>query len=372
MSKIAIIHFAPLEFYPPIQNLLNELAREGGKTTIEVFTTRPVRTVLLPFGTSSDQIKLTRIGKSDMRLSPFLRYINYFLFFSSVLLRMLRCRYKKVMYFETISSWPAYVYKRFFDKACEIFIHYHEYTSREEYRHGMKLVRYFHRLESWLYPRAVWVSHTNAFRMDRFKEDIYPDVIHNPQIVPNYPPLKWRTEANQISKLPLRVVYVGALSLSTMFVEKFATWILGQEGRVTWDLYSYNVKADVPLFFERLNTPWINLKPGIDYDQLPAILREYNVGVILYKGHIPNYVLNAPNKLFEYLACGLDVWFPEVMTGSMDYVNKNGFPKVISIDFNNLNKFDMVAAIERQGSESKYLFFCEEALKPLIDKLTQL
>ena len=97
-----------------------------------------------------------------------------------------------------------------------------------------------------------------------------------------------------------------------------------------------------------------------------------DVGVVLYNGHIPNYIYNAPNKLFEYLACGLDVWFPDVMAGSMDYVNKNGFPKVLSIDFNNLNKFDLAAAIERQGSESKYLFFCEEALKPLIDKLTQL
>ena len=116
----------------------------------------------------------------------------------------------------------------------------------------------------------------------------------------------------------------------------------------------------------------IHIREGISYEELPNVLRKYDVGVVLYNGHIPNYVNNAPNKLFEYLACGLDVWFPEVMTGSMDYVNKNGSPRVLSIDFNNLNKFDMAAAIERQGSESKYLFFCEEALKPLIDKLTQL
>lgn len=52
------------------------------------------------------------------------------------------------------------------------------------------------------------------------------------------------------------------------------------------------------------------LDSGINYSDLPGVIRAYDVGVILYNGHIANYVFNAPNKLFEYLACGLDVWSP--------------------------------------------------------------
>ena len=89
----------------------------------------------------------------------------------------------------------------------------------------------------------------------------------------------------------------------------------------------------------------------------------------MYKGHIPNYVYNAPNKLFEYLTSGLDVWYPSVMVGSDQFITIQGFPKVLSIDFNDLSKFDLSKALERTGSLNELSFFCEDSLEPLIDKL---
>jgi hypothetical protein len=162
------------------------------------------------------------------------------------------------------------------------------------------------------------------------------------------------------------------LSLSTMYVENFATWILRQEGKVTWDLYSYNFDADVQLFFERLNTPWINLRQGVDYERLPAILREYGVGVILYKGHIPNYVLNAPNKLFEYLACGLSVWLPSVMKGSLPYCTEVTYPEVVALDFESPDGFHLdrfLRPTEKDSKPSEY--FSEIALTTLLNKLLE-
>ena len=38
-------------------------------------------------------------------------------------------------------------------------------------------------------------------------------------------------------------------------------------------------------------------------------MADYHIGLTLYNGHIPNFVYNVPNKVFEYLACGLDVWY---------------------------------------------------------------
>ena len=108
----------------------------------------------------------------------------------------------------------------------------------------------------------------------------------------------------------------------------------------------------------------------VDYEQLPGVLRKYDIGVVLYNGHIPNYVHNAPNKLFEYLVCGLDVWFPDVITGSLEFVRDKDFPKVSAIDFTILKDFKLTTAIERRGIAKDHTFFCEDALLPLIGKLS--
>ena len=99
------------------------------------------------------------------------------------------------------------------------------------------------------------------------------------------------------------------------------------------------------------------------------ILKNYDIGVILYKGHISNYVYNAPNKLFEYLACGLDVWLPKKMTGSLEYVTVATFPKILALDFLNLQLFNLHKAINRDGCfYQKNSFFCESVLKEIADK----
>ncbi len=372
IRKLVVIHFAPLEFYPPIQNLLQKLAEATGPWKVIVFTTQPALQLLRPFRLPSDRVKLVRIARSATTLGPLVRYWNYLVFFSWSLLLLIWHRPDRILYLETISSWPAYIYKRFFKTSCEILIHYHEYTTPEEYRNGMKLTRYFHQRERWLYPRATWVSQTNLFRMDRFKKDLSPDEIGNGQILPNYPPREWETTARQELALPLRIVYVGALSITTMYAEAFAGWVAGQQGKVSWDIYSFNLTSDVEDFLNNLGCPWIKLKGGVEYDQLPAILKEYDMGVILYTGHIPNYVYNAPNKLFEYLACGLRVLLPSVMLGSLPYCTETTYPEVIALDFESL---DTIRAERFISAASKPLrqsgYFCDTALAPLVNKLTE-
>jgi hypothetical protein len=369
MRKISIIHFAPLEFYPPIQNLLNELGSRLEKEKIMVMSTRTISQKLSPFKILSNRIELMRIGKSDSRLSAPVRYVNYFLFFFTSFILLLWHRPTRILYFETISAWPAYIYIRFFKNDCQLFIHYHEYTSQEEYQKGMTLTRYFHQLEKWLYPRASWISHTNEFRMARFKKDIFPVHISSAQILPNYPPQKWHIPSKPLLNFPLKIVYVGALSLKTMFAREFAEWVLSQNGKATWDIFSYNCTKETEEYLQALKSDWISMHDGVDYDKLSSILKKYDIGVILYKGHIPNYVFNAPNKLFEYLACGLDVWFPRVMTGSLGFEKPEGFPKVLALDFSNLKNFNPTKVMDR-NQLNNYSFFCEEVLRPLINKLT--
>ena len=276
----------------------------------------------------------------------------------------------RLLYFETISSYPAYLYKRFINPGSEVLIHYHEYTSLQEYASGMKLTRYFHKQEKNLYKYATWISHTNEYRMAQFVADMQPVAISNRHILPNYPPQSWYHKAAEKIEMPVRVVFAGSLGVDTMYTKEFAKWVMDQNGKVIWDIYSYNISAEAKDFIESLHSDFIFFKQGVNYHELPLILKNYHVGVVLYVGHNANYIYNAPNKLFEYLDCGLDVWFPELMKGTTAYITQRTYPKVIPLNFNHLNQFSTEQAISRAGYSLKQdLFFCENVLDPLCKKL---
>jgi hypothetical protein len=301
------------------------------------------------------------------------RYLNYLFFYIGAFLNIMLKKPVRLMYFETLSSFPVYLYKKIFSARTPVFIHYHEYTSPAEYETGMRLANFFHHREKWLYDKAVWISHTNDFRMKQFLKDIYPIRTINDQILPNYPPLSWYTVPTTKVAAPVRFVYAGALSIETMYTKEFANWIINQNGRATWDIYSLNITWDAQCFFKELNSEWIRFRGGIDYTCLPQVLKEYNIGIILYNGHIPNYIYNAPNKMFEYMACGLDVWFPDIMTGSLQYINKEEYPKVLGIDYNAMHLINLDEVVNRDGLlVSADGFYCENVLPPLVNKLTEL
>jgi hypothetical protein len=372
MSKLVIVHFSPIEWYPPLQNLIRVIEKEDFPDEVIVLSTWG-RTKIPPFVVNKEsKVSILRLGKSDQSMHPWVRYWYYFCFFFTSGFLLLWYLPRKILYYETISSFPVFIYKRVVNRRAKIFIHYHEYTSLDEYKSGMLLTKFFHRLEMWLYSKAAWISHTNEYRMGFFEKDIAPIKIEKKFILPNYPPCSWQMESRSIHN-PLRIVYVGALSLSTMYTKEFVEWVKRQGSLVKWDIYCYNYDQDVETYFQRLPAANIKLYPGVSYDELPSVLSHYDVGVILYKGHIPNYIYNAPNKLFEYLACGLDAWFPNVMTVSRNYVTTEVFPKVVALDFDSLDNLDPIRLVDRTllSLQTKG-YFCENALRPLMRELTEI
>ena len=367
MENIFIIHFNPIELYPPVQNLLNYAAKHSGKKLF-VLTNKSLNKAHEDFEPASGNIRIIRLAKSGPGMNAISRYLNFILFYVGSFLWLLFKIPSRVMYFETLSSFPAFLYKKIRGKAVSIFVHYHEYSATEEYANGTKLLKFFHRLEKHLYPQVAWLSHTNSYRMEQFVKDIAPVEIPIKKILPNYPPQSWATPARAVIKEPVRIVYVGALSLHTMFTGEFANWVMEQKGKVIWDIYSYNTRQNARDYLSSLNCKFIQLKEGIPYNKLPQTLQHYDVGVVLYTGHILNYVYNAPNKLFEYLACGLDVWFPAVMKGSIPYINTHNYPKVIALDFTKLQELNLPLTLERLNhTENKNNFFCENVLTELGD-----
>jgi len=236
----------------------------------------------------------------------------------------------------------------------------------------MRLVKRYHQYElEFLYGKASWISQTNEKRIELFLRD-WPRVDTNAvKVLPNYPPQSWQTIAKRQPKKAktLKCVYLGSVALKDSYIKEFCEWIINQQDQITLDVYSYNIPENTVEYLLNLKVESIQLfDSGIQYQEVPDVLSKYQIGLILHKGDTLNYVYNAPNKLFEYLACGLDVWFPKGMQGVYPYERKDALPKVVSIDFTKMYKFDIDKAVERNGLPWKPCEFCYEDVLPELQK----
>ena len=350
-------------------NLLNNIPVDRFKVT--VLTTSAFGRSYKPFQSKQPGINIIRIGRSGSYMISLLRWFNFIYFYFSALFYLIVFRHSKVLYFETLSAFPPLVYKKIFNKHLELFIHYHEYISPEEYQLGSKLLKYFHNMERSFYTSAKWISHINDHRLNQFKHDNSTFQLTNTRVFPNYPPLSWSSTPEKINiNKPIRLVYVGSVGLDMMYTEAFARWVKSNNGAVVWDIYTKHLSPQVTSFFHNLSAENILLKGNADYFSLPQILKEYDAGIILYKGAIPNYLYVTPNKLFEYHSCGLDVWFPDKLVSCLPLITQNTYPKICSLDFEHLAEVDINQLVDRSGCQLlKQKFSCEEVLQDLYNEL---
>lgn len=334
MKRVFVLHILPLEFYPPVTNFLNILSKEPG-VAAKVYSThnnKDRREYFVP------GIKIFRsnypsyIKRKSEKLWAFLVMVV------GPLLQMLLYKPHSVLYYEPHSAFSVYLYKKFFNRKVNVFIHYHEYYSPEEFLgEGMSWVNYFHKKEvAFLYKKAVWISQTNTSRLSYFKKD-HPDIEKEKlRTLANYPPKSWSNinfkEENPLSKL--RLLYIGALSFENTYIKEILDFVLKHPTKVTLDIYSFNTKKEVSSYIKAMSVENITYyDKGIDYNRIPEMAVNYDVGLVLYKGHNLNYIYNAPNKLFEYLACGLSVWVPKNLLGCAPYLNDSTKPAVIQVDY---------------------------------------
>lgn len=335
--SLALIHFQPLELYPPVMNCIRDLEKEKAEM-VSIFTTHSQNNWFC------SSYPIYRLGNSTT--SIWVRYWTY-LYFNFVSFFFL-CYYRpnKVLYYETNSSWPVFWYKKLFP-SVHIFIHFHEYISEREKKESSAYYKYLQKKETVLLKKAIWISHTNEERMHFFQQD-YPFVRKDQcHILPNYPPTDWAARSQQIRAnrqitTDTRMVYVGALGLDTTYIKEIAAWIEEQKGTYTLDIYSSNIDKAVLDFLYNLKPSYISIHKATPYFELPELLATYHIGLVLYKGHIPNYVYNVPNKVYEYLACGLQVLCSHDLKSTSNFKDKYSIQKISIIDFNDLkNLFNM-------------------------------
>jgi hypothetical protein len=344
-KELLIIHFRSAMDYPPVYNIARYLAGIGVSVTLVTGRKKESSLELENYGVRVIEVALS----NGSGLSSYLGYFNYYF---KAFIELIRKPKIPVLYFESISSLPVFLFSLFFPFSKRILaIHYHEYFDKEEHKRQSFLERLGRRLEPPLFKRSSWISHTNADRLSRFHSE-FPFIEKGKlRLMPNYPSEKWiQAPLVKDASGKVRLVYVGSVSMESLFLSELGAWLATQNGKFTCDIYSKNMDDKVLKFIQQQPPGLINFKGSIHYDSLPSLLPAYDVGLVLYNGHYStNFIYNAPNKLFEYLACGLDVWFSNTLLSSYPYENTNTYPKVIKVDFSNMSLFNAKDAMNRDG-----------------------
>ena len=361
-DRIFIIHFQPLERYPPIMNLLDYLSTNAVEDIVVISTHNETGSVFQEYKSRSEnvEVKRTPVIVAD----SIFRIFSYLFFNVSTFYLLLKYKPKSVLYFETISSWPAIMYKKLKGHKVKLLVHYHEYMSPVEYRQNMRLVTKMYKLEGKMFPdNYSWISHTNQNRLNNFINDHHLEksnqfIFHT---MPNYPSKYWAKEKTSFnSSRKVRLVYVGSLGLQTMYLKELVTWVLSNKQSLSLNFYSHNIEEEAKMFLKSINDDCIIFHNACNYEELPGILKNFDVGLVIYKPVSENWIQNAPNKVFEYLACGLDVWFSKTITYALSIARENVYPKIIPLDFDNLKEFNIQKAIARNGINLKSNHFFYE------------
>lgn len=369
--RIGYVHVLPLEYYPPARNALVHLASID-QWLLRAWTSANRRN--LPQWTES-AVTLRRPAHPDARTALPLRMLGYGGWHLRTAAELAGWRPDAIIAVEPHSALAVWLYYRLFAGSASLFIHHHEYYAPEDFdAPGMRVLRATRRLEQRdLFPRALWVSQTNDERL-RLLLSWNPAIRKSAAMVlPNYPPREWIAKAQGVPRSApssrLRLIYLGSASFRDTFIREVATWAAERTSSVSLHVCGDNVDPRVWTWLASLGASNITSNTGgISYDDLPELLTQFDVGLVLYKGNTLNFVHNVPNKAIEYLACGLDVWYPREMVAMRGFHSRFADLPLREIDFRAMPDSELLPSRTRHSSE-EFPFTCEAAMTPLVAAL---
>ncbi len=237
MIKIAIIHFNVIELYPPAINFLDILSNKIDSDDRVICITNKSSRIKIKYENSKIKIlRIITLNKNNFRLLRLTKYIYFNLF---TILKLLIFRPSKILYYESHSSYPAYIYKKYLNKRVDVLVHYHEYMTEEEYKNGMFMVNYYHQCEKKLYNEYLWISFTNKHFVYKFKKANPFILSNNLYYLNNYPRRTWSfcsTNKKRIIIKPIKFVFIGALDLDTSYLKNFCFWVRDYNIEATLDI----------------------------------------------------------------------------------------------------------------------------------------
>ena len=310
-------------------NFIFDTLEENPSLKILVFTTKNSTSYITP---DFPNTKIYRFG--TISSSPVKRYVSYVWFNLMSSLVLMVKSVDKITVFETLSIFPFWLVSKI-DKSKKGHIHFHEYVSDPERSASSAYMKVLFKLDDQLLKKYS-CSQTNEDRKQLFLKDkpfLKSEMV---EVRPNMPPKSWWNNYGQFKKPStygkIRLVHVGACDDKTMYVREVLDWVNANQDQLELTIISQQLDEQTRDLIASYNTTAIKLKEPIDYYDLPKELIKYDIGLVLYKGHIPNYVYNVPNKVYEYLECGLSVLTPNQLTSTVNLKHK----EIRTVDFNNL------------------------------------
>lgn len=346
-KKVIIIHFLPLEIFPPVMNLCDYLSNLESQYEVTVFSTKASTTISEYVNPNIKIFRFLPINPSAFFVFKIFRYLSFYVF---TFIKIVNINSSRIIYFETISSLPALLYK-FLNKKVQIFVHYHEIVTLEELKRVGGLVKFLNKYEVKFYESFKWISQTNSDRMNIFVSQYRLEF--NPikfKVLPNYPPRSWISHPVALVDFQrvIRLLYIGSLEVEKTYIHEVLDYF-GSNPNYTIDFFSFNYSVEVLNAISRHSN--CRMRGGVSYQEIPKLIGLYDAGLVMYKGHSLNVEFCAPNKLFEYLALGLDVWCSDKLISAKKFERIDCYPKVIFLDFSKLALFDVDKALDKTKLE---------------------
>ena len=350
-KKLSILHFNILEKYPPAMNFILDVLSQKSEYRISVFTSvnsSPYNNKIY------NDVKIFRLGSVSKK--PIIRYASYILFNVLGTIILILQRPATIVVYETLSILPAFVFSKIFKKS-KIHIHYHEYVSNSEKEAASAYMKFLFKFENKLL-KSITCSQTNEDRKTLFLMDNPNLKSENVSVYPNFPPEQWWNDFGHYKTSYkdgiIKLVYVGVLDCETMYLEEILAWVKANSETLDLTLYSQQYSKKTKALINKYSAPNISLRPAINYYELPQELMKHDIGLVLYKGHIPNYIYNVPNKVYEYLSCGLQVIVHHKLISTI----RLGIEQIQVVDY---TKLDLIL-IKRNISSVKMPIYNPEKL----------
>ena len=368
--RIAYVHVLPLEYYPPATNTLSILAQQP-RWNIRAWTSRNNRGVA-PWSDDKVQVRRPFHGTHERPLLQ--RIAGYASWHTRTAIELARWKPHAVIAVEPHSMPAVWLYYKTLRGNAPLFIHHHEYYAPEDFnRPGMRLLAAGRSIEQdTLLKRAEWVSQTNITRMQMMLKTHPAMRSATAHVLPNYPPASWisKVEGPAQAAIPARtrLVYIGSASFEDTFIREAAEWVAAHPDEVELHVAGNNVADDVWAWLNKRGAPNITTdSDGVDYCDLPGLLARFDAGLVLYKGSTLNFVHNVPNKAIEYLACGLEVWYPPEMKEMRRFRDDNPSLRVREVDFMRLSAMTLPRVT--RVPVTAFPFTAESALTSLLSRL---
>jgi hypothetical protein len=329
-NKIAILHFNVIEKYPPVMNFIFDALEENPAQKILVFTTENSTSYKTPHFPNTKIYRFGTISSNSIK-----RYASYMWFNLMSSIMLLINRVDKILVFETLSLLPLWVVSKIYN-SDKCHIHFHEYISEPERFASSAYMKVLFKLEDQLLNKYA-CSQTNVERKQMFLTDkpfLKSEMV---EVRPNMPPKSWWKNYGQFKKLcsdtKIRLAYVGACNMQTMYVKEVLDWVNSNRHNLELTIFSQELDKETENLILSYNCKSIKLLQPVDYYDLPKELIKFDIGLVLYNGHIPNHVYSVPNKVYEYLSCGLQVIVDQKLITTV----RLGIEQIHIVDYTNLN-----------------------------------